>query len=65
VEPFLQVLKLKPDNADAYNIICSAYNELQQWDNAIKYCKKALEIRPGYQLAKNNLIWAISKKGEQ
>jgi len=53
-------LKQKPDNPIAYNNICSAYNALEQWDNAAKAGEKAVELDPESQLARNNL--ALAKK---
>ncbi len=52
-----------PTNAQAYNNICSAYNKLGKWDEAINYCQKALEVDPEHELAKNNLNWAVTQKG--
>jgi tetratricopeptide (TPR) repeat protein len=57
-----KALELNPRSAQAYNNICSGYNELKEYDKAIEACKKALEIDPGFQLAKNNLGWAESQK---
>jgi len=42
----------------AYNNICAAYNQLQQWDQAIAACQRALVIQPDFELAKNNLAAA-------
>ncbi len=53
-----ELLKLSPNNADAYNNICVAYNQLKKWKLGAEACKKALEINPNFQLAKNNLKWA-------
>jgi tetratricopeptide (TPR) repeat protein len=53
-----ELLKIDPNNVAAYNNICSAYNQMQQWKLGAEACKKALEINPNYQLAKNNLKWA-------
>jgi hypothetical protein len=50
-----KALIYSPDNADAYNNICSAYNCLGDFKKADEACKKALVIRPDYELAKNNL----------
>jgi tetratricopeptide (TPR) repeat protein len=46
----------------AYNNICCAYNEMKDWDHAIEAGKKAIEIDPSNQLAKNNFNWAKSRK---
>ena len=53
-----KALKLKPNYAEAYNNICSAYNKLKQWDKAVEACEAALNAKPNYQLAKGNLNWA-------
>ena len=50
-----KALIYSPNNADAYNNICSAYNCLREWEKATEACKKALEIKPDYELVKNNL----------
>ncbi len=55
-----KALGLNPQNAIAYNNICSAYNSLKIYDKGAEACEKALEIDPGFQLAKNNLAWAKS-----
>ncbi len=52
------LLKIDPNNALAYNNICSAYNKMKEWELGAEACKKALEINPNFQLAKNNLKWA-------
>jgi tetratricopeptide (TPR) repeat protein len=57
-----EALKLKPNYAEAYNNIGSAYNILKNYDKAIEACKKALEIVPDYELAKNNLALALKNK---
>lgn len=53
-----ELLDKFPKNAAAYNNICSAYNQMKKWNLGAEACKKALEINPDYQLAKNNLKWA-------
>ena len=55
-------MKLKPDYADAYNNIAAAYSALHLWDFAIAAAQEALRIRPDYQLARNNLNWALEQK---
>lgn len=39
----------------AYNNMCSAFNQLGYWDDGIAAGKMALQIKPGDQLAANNL----------
>jgi len=53
-------LELKPDYDLAYNNLCSAYNRLRDWDDAIKTGEKGLQINPNNQLLKNNLAEAIA-----
>ncbi len=53
-----KVLAIKPDEAIAYNNMCSAYIHLGRYDEAISAGKKALEILPGFERAKNNIKWA-------
>lgn len=57
-----EALKLRPDYAEAYNNICSAYNALGMWDQGIEACQKALAIKPDFERAANNLKWAQSQK---
>jgi protein O-mannosyl-transferase len=53
-------LALKPDYAPAYNNICSAYNELQQWSKAAEAGKKGLAIDPNNALLQGNLNVSLS-----
>lgn len=62
VDAGLEAVKLKPDYADAYNNICSAYSLMKEYDKAIEACEKAIKAKPDYQLAKNNLADAINQR---
>jgi len=62
IDAAYKALEYQPDFAEAYNNICSAHNELKQWDLAVDACSKALQYKPDYQLAKNNLNWAKSQQ---
>jgi protein O-mannosyl-transferase len=53
-----KALTLKPDYAEAYNNICSAYNALGKWQDAVNACEKALKFKPDFSLAKGNLDYA-------
>ena len=57
-----EAAKLKPDYDAAYNNICSAYNMMHDWDNAIVAGKKAVELNPKNQQAKNNLQLSLDSK---
>ncbi|MFC6096438.1 tetratricopeptide repeat protein [Flavobacterium qiangtangense] len=52
-------------SANAYNNICSAYNQLRQYDKAIKACDKALELDSSHQLANGNRQYALAQKASQ
>lgn len=54
-----QALNLQPENTIALNNMCSAYNALQQWQQAVDACTRALQIDPEFERAKNNLNWAL------
>jgi tetratricopeptide (TPR) repeat protein len=62
IESAQDALKINPKSADAYNNICSAYNNLKKWDKAIEACNRAVELKPDFQLAKNNLQFAMQRK---
>lgn len=55
-------LSVRPNYAEAYNNMTAAYNSLGQWDDAIRAGRQALRIKPGFELARNNLAWAESQK---
>jgi Flp pilus assembly protein TadD len=58
IDACFKALEKQPNYAEAYNNICTAYNNLQKYDSAAWACSKALELKPDFQLAKNNLNWA-------
>ena len=53
-----RALALNPRSVVAYNNICSAYNVLERWNDAIDACEAALRIDPVHELATNNLALA-------
>jgi len=57
-----EAIKLKSDCVDAYNNIGCAYNAMGQYAQAAEALNKALALRPGYQLAKNNLAMVIDHR---
>jgi len=59
-----KAIAIKPDFALAYNNMCSAYNNLKMWDDAITTGEKAVTLDPSNQLVKNNLAFAIKSKAE-
>ena len=62
IEAAIGALSFNPSSAVAYNHICSAYNQLEDFDRAILACGKALALRPGFPLARGNLNAAIELK---
>lgn len=59
------VLKIRPDDAIALNNLCAAHNAMSHWDEGISACTRALRIAPDYQLAKNNLAWALQSRAAE
>lgn len=53
-----ELLKIDPNNAIAYNNICTSYNSLEEYDKAIVACGRAIELAPDFELAKNNMKFA-------
>jgi protein O-mannosyl-transferase len=58
LEAAQNALQLQPKSAVAYNNICAAYNQLQQFDKAVEACAQALLIQPDFEQAKNNSLRA-------
>jgi len=57
-----KALSIDPQSAIAYNNICTSFNDLFLFDEAIEAGKKATQIAPDFVLAKNNYQYALSKK---
>lgn len=53
-----KALQLKPDYALAYNNICSAYIQMQDWAKAVEAGEKGLKIDPKNQMIIGNLNYA-------
>lgn len=49
-----KAIKINPNYPEAYNNICTAYNQLKQYKKAIEACDKALELKPDFERALNN-----------
>lgn len=60
-----EALKLTPGLAEAFNNIGLCYASLGLLDEAIRNESEAVLIKPDYQLAKNNLAWALQQKQAQ
>jgi tetratricopeptide (TPR) repeat protein len=60
-----EAIKLKPDDAVAWNNEAAGYQGLEKWDDAIAAALKALEYKSDFQLAKNNLAFSQAQKLRQ
>ena len=56
--------QLDPRNAVVQNNLCVANTLLARYDDAVGACKAALNLQPDFQLAKNNLAWALSERAK-
>jgi len=59
-----RILEKDSTSAAAWNNICVSHNMLGNWDEAISACNKALQFQPDYELARNNLKWAIDESNK-
>jgi len=55
-------LELAPGSAEAYNNIAAAYNSMERWDDGIQAAKEATRLKPDFELARNNLLYALGQK---
>ena len=61
---FLRADQIDPRNAVVQNNLCVANTLLRRYDDAIGMCRAALNLEPDFQLAKNNLAWALSERAK-
>lgn len=54
----LQLVRLFPQDAIAWNNLCSAYNATGEYAKAAQACLQSLKFNPDFQLAKNNLNYS-------
>lgn len=64
IEASRNSIAIAPSSA-AYNNICSAYNQLKQYDKAIEACDLALKLDPSNQLANGNRQFSLSQKAKK
>jgi tetratricopeptide (TPR) repeat protein len=62
IESAQAALKLEPGLAIAFNNMGACYGALGLLDEAIRSDAEAVRLQPDYQLAKNNLAWALDQK---
>jgi Flp pilus assembly protein TadD len=64
IEACFEALQKEPNNALAYNNLCSAYCSLERWEEAVKAGEKAVALNPDFEQAQANLRWARSGSAE-
>ncbi len=57
-----QALDLRPNYAEAYNVIAMALIATHRGDDGIEALRQAIRIKPDYETAKKNLAWALAEK---
>jgi len=55
-------LKTNPNSVEALNNLAVSYLGLRQWDDAIRNAQEAIRLKPGFQLARNNLAWILKEQ---
>ena len=55
-------IELRPDYAEAYNVMAMALIATNHGDDGIEALRQAIRIKPGYETAKKNLAWALEEK---
>lgn len=62
IDPLKKAIRLNGSSAVAYNDLGVAYTMMQQYREGIAACTKALQLDSTFQLAKNNLKWAVAER---
>jgi protein O-mannosyl-transferase len=57
-----QAIELRPNYAEAYNVMAMALIATNHGDDGIEALRQALRIKPDYETAKKNLAWALEEK---
>jgi superkiller protein 3 len=57
-----KAIELQPNSAIAYNNLGVAYTMMQQYQDGVNACTKALQADTSFVLAKNNLKWATDER---
>jgi tetratricopeptide (TPR) repeat protein len=55
-------LNVNPRLPEAWNNAAAGYAGLGLWDDAVRCATQALQLRPGFELAKSNLTWATEQR---
>ncbi len=57
-----EALRLNASSAEAWNNIAADEGSLHAWDEAVDAARRAIALKPDFQLAKNNLAWSEHQK---
>lgn len=60
----LEASRIDPKNQAVQNNLCVAFTLLKRYDEGIAACEAALLLKPGFQLARNNLAWATAERSK-
>jgi tetratricopeptide (TPR) repeat protein len=55
-------IMVNPSNPILYSNLCVTYGIQKKYEAAASACNRALELDPGFQLARNNLNWVMSEQ---
>jgi superkiller protein 3 len=64
IEPLNRAIELNPKSAIAYSNLGFAYTIIQQYKKGIEFGQKAVQLDTTFQLAKNNLNWALTEQNK-
>lgn len=64
VDLLVRADRLDPKNPNVHNNLCVASTLLRRYDDAVAACNAALALKPDFQLAKNNLRWALDERAK-
>lgn len=64
IEPLNKAIALNPESAIAYSNLGFAYTVIQQYKKGIEFGQKAVQLDSTFQLAKNNLNWALTEQNK-
>ncbi|MDP1744465.1 MAG: tetratricopeptide repeat protein [Bacteroidota bacterium] len=64
IEPLKKAIELNPESAIAYSNLGFAYTIIQQYKKGIEFGQKAVQLDSTFQLAKDNLNWALTEQNK-
>jgi hypothetical protein len=65
IEVGTKALKRDPPVAEIHNNMAAGYAKMRMWDDAIHSAGAAVRLKPNFQVAKSNLVWARNEKLQQ